>query len=60
MFKVSFPRSSRPAGSADFVEAVFRPEIFRIFSNAFRPVPVAGIIDLGYFQIKHLVFFAFI
>jgi dUTPase len=41
------PRSNSPARKrlvpdnyGGFVEAVFRPEIFRIFSNAFRPVPV--------------------
>ncbi len=41
-----FPRSNKPArkppvpnNSGDFVEAVFRPEIFRIFSDDFRPVP---------------------
>jgi hypothetical protein len=27
-----------PSNSGDFVEAVFRPEIFKIFSNAFRVV----------------------
>ncbi len=43
---ITLPRSNSPArnrpvrGSfGDFVEAVFQPEIFRIFSNAFRPVP---------------------
>ncbi len=41
------PRSNSPARKrpvlgnyVDFVEAVFRPEIFRIFSNDFRSVPV--------------------
>ncbi len=28
-----------PGNSGDFVEAVFRPENFRIFSDDFRPVP---------------------
>jgi len=42
----SLPRSNSPArkrsvrgNSGNFVKAVFRPEIFRIFSNAFRTVP---------------------
>ncbi len=45
--KAKSTRSNRPAwkrsvpgNSGDFVEAVFRPEIFRIFSNDFRSVPV--------------------
>ena len=44
--KLKHPRSNRtarkrpvPWNSGDFVEAVFRPEIFRIFSDDFRSVP---------------------
>jgi hypothetical protein len=36
------PRSNSPAGSGDFVEALFQAEIFRIFP--------AGIFDLGSFK----------
>ncbi len=45
--RIQLPRSNSPArkrpvpgNSGDFVEAVLRPENFRIFSNDFRPVPV--------------------
>jgi hypothetical protein len=31
-----------PGNSGDFVEAIFRPENFRIFSNAFLPVPAGS------------------
>jgi len=43
---ITLPRSNSPAwnrpvpdNSGDFVEAVLRPKIFWIFSNALRPVP---------------------
>jgi hypothetical protein len=46
---IYLPRSNSPArkrpvpdNSGDFIEAVFRSENFRIFSNAFRPVPAGN------------------
>ncbi len=52
--EITGPRSNSPArkrpvpgNSGDFVEAVFRPEIFRIFSGVFLQDAVARIIDLG-------------